>query len=455
MKTLIASLILIISLFTLMYDQYVLPSEAISPVDMVKTGLPIISITAPYPLSSRYKRPGLLEIISADPTIAMGPYPIAIEFAGSTAVRQVKKRYSFQFSKKKDWLDGVNRSPLGLKSDDDWTLDAAFRDHLIFRNKLNHDLYNKIVGEKITLTSKIAEVYFNGEYSGLYVLGERADKNLYKMHPSLIYKTYYTNFMKFFERLSHKVKSSYAFRICRIAYRTPLKIIKLFSSPNHLSDVLYKANPGANFTRTDKYSQKYPHLRYTPLASNLNSMIKLVNEAPKEKFQKKIWKELDRQSTIDYLVLLIVNGGYDNMTCNYMLHYKNDRFYFRPWDLDGTFKSIDNLTDQLHAAFDHWPFMSNALYKRLFRGDDPQFLRDLIDKYFELRKSTISYASLKKMFLDNYKVVSTSGAIERDHKFWDRYNSRDELNQTLVWVKKRLAFVDAKLKKVRAGLLDK
>ena len=462
MKFFFILLILVLTYFAGNLYRYELPSE-ISQPQVTSTHLPIISITFES-ITTKGKRPGWIEVISENPLEKMGPYPIAIESSGNTAIRFPKKRLSFQFGKKSNWLEGTSRKMLDLRSDDDWVLDGTYRDRLLFRNKLNHDLYTDLRGKKETISSRFVEVYINNDFEGVYILSERIDRKQLGL-PKRSEISIKELVVKYFEQVSHSAKNYYIHRLNRMIYRTIIKFRRATTHPEKLDTVLYKASlAGANLKINNPmmtgFYQKYPHEKYGPDSSNLTDFILFINNSTIGDFRKNIWKYLDRGATLDYLYFMLLNTGYDNMQANYYLQFFDKKFKFIPWDLDGTLgrQGSDN---RVLIKFDTWRFSSNGLFLRLFRGDDPQFLRDLIDGWFKKRRNLFSKESLNSRFNKYYSNLEKSDALYRNHKRWGFLENKSELdkvsqiNELRDWIDKRLKFVDQKLRKVRADLLDK
>ena len=396
------------------------------------------------------KSPGFISIVSNNPNYSLSKTPISVESSGNTSVRYPKHRFSIQIGRSSDWLDGNNISLFDLYEDDDWTLDGAYRDKLLFRNKLNHDLFNEINGKGSTVNSTFVEVYLNNEYFGLYTLLEKPGRKFYKLPISKEEGSLKAKIIKHFFDLSHKSRFHIGYKINRAIARGIYKLDKIISEDKYLEYAFYKAQrPGADFfldePLTQGYDQKFPKQKYLPNSSNLKDLITFVNISTDKEFLESIWKKLDRESAINYFLLLFLNSGVDNLKANYILLLRDGIFYLRPWDLDNTFRSIHFRKQVIQAKYDSWGYESNLLYRRLLKSD-PEFRKDLVTKWFELRKNIFSSKSLRHRFQQYYNNVSIDGALLRNHKKWNFKNPYDEFNLVLKWIDKRLDFVDNKLK---------
>lgn len=404
---------------------------------------PIVSITYDQ-IQGKRKRPGWVEVISNKVNESMGPYPVALEVAGSTSTGLPKTRLNFQFSKKENWIKGIKRNVLGLRNDDDWSLDPSHRDKLIFRNKLNHDLWNTIRMKKETIESRFVEVYINKKYMGLYILQEKADRKIHG-HPRSKYQdNFKARVIKLFHDLSHKSKFQIGYKLNRAIARGIFKLERALTKDIKLKNATYKAQlHGADLALHNplmmSFYQRYPKRNYLPNSSNLKDFILFINNSSKKDFEKNIWKYIDQKSTIEYMSLLLLNSGSDNTKANYFLVFKNGVFQFYPWDLDATFKQ-SNGGD---VPYDIWGYNGNKLFKRLLDFED--FKNDLKLEWFNQRKSLFSHHSIKQIFTDYYNKANLNGALEKNHKYWKLIDPKVELNSTLKWIDRRLNFVDNKL----------
>ena len=112
--------------------------------------------------------------------------------------RWPKKNYRIELSNAK--------SLLGMRNDDDWDLYALYMDYTRLRNKLGFDLWGSLKETNPTAfapNSKYIVLYLNGEFHGLYLLAERADRNLFELddaqnniYSSLIFQSKGHTFLK-------------------------------------------------------------------------------------------------------------------------------------------------------------------------------------------------------------------------------------------------------------------
>lgn len=112
--------------------------------------------------------------------------PNKMYFIESDALMKIRGGISWQYPKKQykitlTYGDNKNKlSLLGMKSDEDYILDAMFSDFSKIRTKLSFDIWNEINSyetdyTEIDVNSEYIEVYINQQYHGLYLLKEFVD----------------------------------------------------------------------------------------------------------------------------------------------------------------------------------------------------------------------------------------------------------------------------------------
>ncbi|MES2638543.1 MAG: CotH kinase family protein [Myxococcota bacterium] len=73
--------------------------------------------------------------------------------------------------------DDVSVDLLGMGSDSDWILNGQYLDRVLFRNRLVYDLFQSFGGtERYATESVFCELTLDGEYQGVYTLGEKIER---------------------------------------------------------------------------------------------------------------------------------------------------------------------------------------------------------------------------------------------------------------------------------------
>lgn len=98
-----------------------------------------------------------------------------IHTRGASAASFPKKAYKFSM-RESDYETNRNISLLGLRSDDDYVLDAMYIDPTRMHNGVATEIWNKMDPSNRAADGEYVEVILNGEYVGLYDLLEPIDQ---------------------------------------------------------------------------------------------------------------------------------------------------------------------------------------------------------------------------------------------------------------------------------------
>lgn len=102
---------------------------------------------------------------------------------GRTTENSMKKSWKLSLKTKKG--ENQNISLLGLGEDDDWILNAMYKDDTKVKEKLIMDIWNDMAAQTdwnpTMSTGEYLEVVINGEYCGLYLLQRRLDTKYLEM----------------------------------------------------------------------------------------------------------------------------------------------------------------------------------------------------------------------------------------------------------------------------------
>jgi len=109
-----------------------------------------------------------------------GSAPVTVSHAvihtrGASSSGYPKKAYKFSM-RESDYETNRDLSLLGLRSDDDYVLDAMFIDPTRMHNKLSTQIWNEMNPENRAADGEYVEVILNGTYVGVYDMIEPIDK---------------------------------------------------------------------------------------------------------------------------------------------------------------------------------------------------------------------------------------------------------------------------------------
>ncbi len=407
--------------------------------DLVITNLPIVQIVADS-IVDEPKLPGTMRWVDGARDIDTGTMPLGIEIRGNSSQAFDKKAFSFEVRDESG--DGTNIEFLDLRNDDDWILDAAFRDQSFVRNLVSHDLFRDMRpyayindgGEQkgqSTLAGGLAEVILNSRYQGVYVLHERIDRKLLKLSKVDVPEDDTGDRWDLVD----------------------------FTDPQNGS-VLYKASLSAtNFYTTDaiesKFEQKYPDeddiTHYQPLLE----LADFIANSTDSDFNSRVASVVELDSVVDWWLLRLVSANRDAFHRNYyMARSENLKWTVVPWDFDATF-GMDWRGGVEPDSVDYYNPSGNRLVGRLTEHPQNGFNALAKARWSELRASLFTADAIADRFafyaqqVDRGLMLSGETPRQRNLQRWPGTGNTGASNPELgdveylrSWLAERLAFVD-------------
>lgn len=153
---------------------------------------------------------------------------------------------------------------------------------------------------------------------------------------------------------------------------------------------------------------------------------------------------LDIQGAIDYFIFQTVILGIDGLAKNMLLAtYDMTKWYLCPYDMDGTF-DLDgngNILEAYDTIPPHSPY--NNRYSSLLTGILEDYNNEYKARYFELRKSVLSYSSIIDEFEKYIAIYGEDIYIQDTINFPEIPSvSYNTLNSLRTFVKDRLNYLD-------------
>ena len=348
--------------------------------------------------------------------------PIGISYRGATSFYYPKKSFRIEFLQ--DQIGGQTKdvSLLGMRSDDDWNLQAMYNEPLRFRSKTNNELWRKVYipyykfeepdainGVKM----EYAELFLNGKYLGIYCVSERVDRKQLKL-----------------KKYNGNIKGE--------LYKGVEWGIPTFRW-------LIEYENGNDIWGGFKYI--YPD-ETIPLWDNLFDFAYLVVNEKNSIFYTTYKSKFDFDNSVDYFIFLNLLRIGDNVGKNiYIARYKTDEPYFYvPWDLDGSFGNgwTGGRDDYVYDL------MSNGLYDRLWDDCSKDGFREkLKSRWNQLRTTLITHDDLMQMFQKNFEYLFINGVYERESITWPDYKlNMGDLDYISDWITRRLNYLDEKFNSV-------
>ena len=381
--------------------------------------LPVVYITGEIPTTKKYVK-GEIEYISKTSKFNAYTY---IKFQGNSSLQYPKKNFTIKLYKNEARTIEANKEFKNWGAHNNFVLKADYIDILHARNVVSAKLWSKVVqsrsdydmlpdGIKKSPNNGVIDgfpikVYINGEYCGLYCWTIPKCDWMVGMDSS---------------NVNHALLSA---------------------EFNDNGDIAYQYNP-CNFNALWDGSSDYFDVEIgtndTTLVSSLNRVISAVMNADKTTFEQ----VLDIQGAIDYFIFQMVILGTDGLAKNMLLAtYDMTKWYLFPYDMDATF-DLDwegDILDIYDRIPPYYPY--NNRYSSLLTGILKGYNNEYKARYFELRKSILSYSSIINEF-EKYITAYGEDIYIQDTITFPAIPSVSDntLNSLRTFVKDRLNYLD-------------
>lgn len=337
---------------------------------------------------------------------------------GTSSQQYDKKSYRVELWTDATGSEMADTTFLGLRSDDDWNLEAMWAQPLRLRDKVANELWMSMYqlpyqsSEPAALPGirmEYVDLYVNDIYIGVYALTERMDR----------------------------------------------KQLGLRKYNGNIRGLLFKGNgPGAPTFDTlpdydnsldiwDNYEWVYPNENDTLYDwSSLYSFTNFVMNASDNVFYSQYSTMFDAQNAIDYFLFINVLKAMDNMGRNLFVarYKKTSEFLYMPWDLD----AIWGLDTDGNPTADATGFMTNGFYDRLLNdcGTDG-FVARAQTRYNALRETVLNREYIMELVREQYNVLLENGAYEREHEAWPEFTvDESQLDYMSDWLDARFSYLD-------------
>ena len=435
------------------------------------TYLNIVEVEVHYCNSSKYTT-GVMRVTQANVPGYDSIYFAAFKYRGASAQGYEKKSYAIKMRE----ADGVTSKDVeffGLRSDNNWILDAMAVDQACMRNRVSTDLWNDFATppyhkregfEKKArhgTRGEFAEVYLNGKYHGLYCFTEKMDRKQLKLKKleeatatkaPVIHGTLYKSSQWSYEVLmGHEMGVNY-----------------YTMEPPRSYDNSVRSETWAN------YEIKYPDWEEEPIDwGPLWNAVNFVATTVDGKFNANFNQYFDYDNVTDYFLFIELMLATDNHGKN-MFFYNYDqqledkmlcnRIGLAPWDLDGTWgRRWDGSSNICKPNQDFTEFLWDyehgtlTLFHRLKRISAFGWKAELAARYAELRETYFSEESLCNRFQEYADLFSASGATTREENRWQKYHPDilEDVAYIKQWIEERLKYLDKQYGYVKVDAIDR
>lgn len=422
------------------------------------TFLPIVEInTGGNGIGLNYGAAGTIRVAEADAarpdTVITAKYKIR----GASSSGYPKKSYAIKLYDASG--SSFDYSFFGLRSDNNWILDAMYIDDACMRNRVATDLWNDFsvrpyyaAKEKKALTGTrghFVEVFMDGTYHGLYCMTEKLDRKQLKL--------------KKYQAADPTVAGSTG-KVRGLLYKTSQWGYEVHMGHNS-GNKYYPGTSPSGYSNTlgcetwCNYELKYPD--YAEEAVEFGPMYNAVNfvcTSSQTDFESGVKSYFDFATTRDYYLfidlLLATDNHGKNMFYYVYDHSKSDLVGMAPWDLDGTFginwagstSYTSDATQDLDTFLWKYEHGQMGLYDKLALSTTLSWDNYLAARYATLRRSQFQPAALAQRFATYASLFADSHADVREQNKWGRYHATIQTSATYAqkWVQERVAALDQK-----------
>ena len=387
-----------------------------------QSSMPTVTIVTDGPIVNTPAVHGTITVDDQQGTVIQ--MHAGFKIRGTSSQQYEKKSYRVELWTDETGVEMIDTTFLGMRSDDDWNLEAMWAQPLRLRDKVANELWMEMYRlpylanapeAKPGIRMEYVDLYLNGEYMGVYTLTERMDR----------------------------------------------KQLGLRKYNGNIRGLLFKGNgPGAptfdtlpDYDNTldvwDNYEWVYPNESDTIIDwSTLYNFTSFVMNATDVAFYSQYNTMFDAQNAIDYFLFINVLKAMDNMGRNLFVarYKKTSEFLYIPWDLDAIW-GLD--TDGMQTN-DATGFMTNGFYDRLLNDcSDNGFVAMTQTRYNALRDSILTREHIMELVRKQYEALLADGAYDREHETWpDFIVDESQLDYMSDWLDARFAYLDAEINSV-------
>lgn len=421
------------------------------------TFLPIVEVNDDY-ITTSYTN-GSIRVTFPEDEGLDSIYHADFKIRGASSVNYPKKSYAVKLRDAEG--NSIDRKLLGLRSDNNWILDAMYVDLACMRNRVCTDLWNDFAvkpyyadREKKARTGtrgKFVEMILNGRHNGIYCMTEKMDRKQLKLK-KFVPAAESTTGADEVHGLLYK-SSSWTYETFMGHEQDDLTFP--YQAPHSYSNTLGKED-------WRSYEFKYPDYQdeavdWEPLYNAVNHVAAVRSQTT---FDEGFETYFDYPMMRDYYLFLELIMASDNHGKN-MLFYVYDKqgpeggkIAIAPWDLDGTLgQRWDGSTDLTGANQEFDEFINKnehgqfTPFLRLKLSSKYSWKSDLTNRYAELRNSKLFDADAIANRVASYaSLFEESNADMREENRWTRYHSDLQSAASYIesWIQRRVNFLDNK-----------
>ena len=385
----------------------------------VAQNMPTVTIVTDGPIVNTPAVHGTITVDDHNGTVIQ--MHAGFKIRGTSSQQYDKKSYRVEL-----WSDSIgteiaDTTFLGLRSDDDWNLEAMWAQPLRLRDKVANELWMEmyqlpyLANEPTALPGirmEYVDLYVNETFMGVYALTERMDRK------QLGLRKYNGN------------------------------IRGLLFKGNGAGAPTFDTLPGYDnaLDTWDNYEWVYPNESDTIIDwSSLYNFTNFVMNASNVAFYSQYSTMFDADNAVDYFIFINVLKAMDNMGRNLFVarYKKTSTFFYAPWDLD----AIWGLDTDGQPTVDAEGILSNGFFDRL-REDcsEDGFANKTRDRYNALRETVLNRDHIMDLIREQYQALVDCGAYDHEHEAWPEFTVDESLLDAMSdWLDARFAYLDVEL----------
>lgn len=414
------------------------------------SSLPFVQLYSDASLTNTYSL-GKIVVSEPDKTANYECLLAELRTRGAFASMFQKKAFAINL-KTSDGLKSLEKSFLGLRTDNNWILDAMAIDCSRMRNRVSTDLWNDFstkpyyANQEPNMVNgtrgRFVEVFVNDSYNGLYCLTEKIDRQ--QLHLKKV-KAASSNTTAQQRGALYKA-DEWSFE--------SLMGPSLYAYRTSVEDFDNSSDSWCRYVIKHPDLQKGEPIDWKPLR---DAVLLTSYLTPDSVFNARAPQVFDLPVVRDYYLFLELLLAADNQGKN--LYYSiydcslSNKMSITPWDLDATWGRRWDGSNSVTGASQSWDkFVNNMehgqnnLFLRLKRLNTAGFNDQLRSRYKELRGTYFDQARLVERFRHYHAQLKSSGALRREIARWSSMWIKPDLNTDLTylssWINLRLNFLD-------------
>lgn len=377
---------------------------------------------------------------------------IGIEIRGSSSQQFPKK--SFGFETRDEANEDIDVSLLGFPEEEDWILYAPYSDKTLVRNHLIYELSNDL--GRYASRSKLAEVYINGTYNGMYVFMEKLKRDDHRID---------INKLKDDENTGEDLTGGYILKLDKADGFNESLYTDINSFPSQVDPFNSTAGQQIHFLYDDPDQDDITPEQKTYISEYVTNFETALASDTFTDPDTGYAAYIDTESFIDFFLLNELSNNVDGYRLStWMTKDKNEKLKMGPiWDFNLAFGNANYCEG---GANNVWAYRFNERcpndtwqipfwWQRLL--EDPAFVMQLQNRWATLRTTTFSESYILEKVNAYVSELETGGAIQANFATWqvlgiyiwpnDFVGSSHESEIAYLnnWITERLIWLDAEI----------